>query len=525
MARSRMTHAAHNGMVSPLASSTRPVALSAHFIVVHAAVSSATVRSSSVTHPTFSAQRPADEGASLPPPSNTRWWIMISVMALLIGTLAFAATRGDTGDAGDEVGTTPVVTTTTVLAATTTTNPDESDPAATSTSTSTDDDDADNPAGSTSTDRPSTGAEPAGDTTTTTLVTTTTLTESAQRDRDIELLVSFVEGLRGQPFDDEPNIVFLDNREFQDRYAEITEESQSQATQRLETMETVLASLRFFSPGLDIADQLANQEAQGVLGMYDPESSELIVRGTALTPAVKSVVVHELQHAWRDQHSDLAQSQRFSIEDESVLAWSALVEGDAVLSEVVWANGLSDEDFDALLQSQLSIEGSNDSTGIPDIMVTLAQFPYAQGYDFAEWIAVDQGLESLDGVFENPPMSTEHILHPQRYLDGDDPVEVDPPEVVGTTISQGVLGEFILEQMLAQVLPTRTAEQAADGWGGDWYVTYSRADRICTRIGLVVDSGRDVEQLNDALQTWVDANPGTRFTLDEGEFQIDSCAQ
>ncbi|MBP8180468.1 MAG: hypothetical protein KAZ88_05700 [Acidimicrobiia bacterium] len=472
-----------------------------------------------MTHPSFSYSRAADEGASLPPPSNLRWWIMIGATALVIGLLAFLATRG--GSDNGSVATAASSTTTTSEArsvssakASTTTDA-RSGGSDTGTGTSGD-------ALSPST---SSNSESDAETTTTALLTTTTLPEERQRDKDLASLVSFVEGLRGQPFRTDPDIVFLDNRQFQDRYNAIVAVSAEQTKEQLETIETVLASLRFFSPGLNIADQIVAQESDDVLGIYDPESGDLIIRGNTLTPAVKSVVVHELQHAWRDQHSDLSQSERFSIEDESVLAWSSLVEGDAVLSEVVWANGLTDEQFDELLQSQLSIEGADPSSGIPEIMVGFAQFPYAEGYDFTEWIAVNEGLESLDGVFENPPLSTEHILHPQTYLDGDDPVEVDPPKADGTVVSEGVLGEYIVQQMLALVVPSRVAEQAAAGWGGDWYVSYRKGKQVCTRINLVFDSGRDVEEFNDAIETWTQANPGTSFKLDDGIFELSSCTQ
>ena len=472
-----------------------------------------------MTHPSFSYSRAADEGASLPPPSNLRWWIMIGVMALVIGLLAFVATRG--GSDGASIATSPSSTTTTSEARSVST-----EKASTTSDTRGGGSNADRGgAGSATSSTRSSDSKTDADTTTTTSLTTTTLTEERQRDKDLTSLVSFVEGLRGQPFTTEPDIVFLDNRQFQDRYNTIVAVSAERTKEQLATIETVLASLRFFSPGLNIADQIAGQQSDDVLGIYDPESGELIIRGDKLTPAVKSVVVHELQHAWRDQHSDLGQSERFSIEDESVLAWSSLVEGDAVLSEVVWANGLTDEQFEELLQSQLSIEGADPSSGIPEIMIQFAQFPYAEGYDFAEWIAVNEGLESLDGVFDNPPLSTEHILHPQTYIDGDDPVEVDPPKADGAIVSEGVLGEYIIQQMLALVVPTRVAEQAAAGWGGDWYVSYRKGKQVCTRINLVFDSGRDVEEFNDAIETWTQANPGTSFKLDDGIFELSSCTQ
>jgi len=67
----------------------------------------------------------------------------------------------------------------------------------------------------------------------------------------------------------------------------------------------------------------------GVVGFYDPETKQLVVRGTDTTPFTRRVLAHELTHALDDQHFDLNRQQLDKADDETGFGFSALVEGNA----------------------------------------------------------------------------------------------------------------------------------------------------------------------------------------------------
>jgi hypothetical protein len=112
-------------------------------------------------------------------------------------------------------------------------------------------------------------------------------------------------------------------------------------------------------------------------------------------------------------------------------------------------------------------------------MDTLIKSPYQIGLDFAEAVYSAQGWEGLSALYTNPPRSTEQILHPEKYLAGEEPtgiITTDLAEILGedwTPFFKGPLGEWKTYLMLAHNpnpllrLEEETALRAADGWNGD----------------------------------------------------------
>ncbi|MBI4878500.1 MAG: hypothetical protein HY812_02415 [Planctomycetes bacterium] len=77
-------------------------------------------------------------------------------------------------------------------------------------------------------------------------------------------------------------------------------------------------------------------------------------------------------------------------------------------------------------------------------------------------------------VYEDPPRSSEHLLHPERYLDqGDPPLSIEAGARHGligpgfTVLRSEAAGEFGLLNALEGALLPGDAASAAEGWGGD----------------------------------------------------------
>ena len=93
----------------------------------------------------------------------------------------------------------------------------------------------------------------------------------------------------------------------------------------------------------------------------------------------------------------------------------------------------------------------------------------------ADWDAVND-------VYSNLPQSTEQIIHPEKYLEQDEPQDVTLPDLetaLGGTWSQldtDVFGELYMRLYLEAFINTDQATIAAEGWDGDRYVYLKDAE-------------------------------------------------
>ena len=81
--------------------------------------------------------------------------------------------------------------------------------------------------------------------------------------------------------------------------------------------------------------------------------------------------------------------------------------------------------------------------------------------------------EAVDDAYRNPPVSTEQILHPQKFrAEPDHPTLVEfgdlEPGEGWRELGQNVLGEFQIRVMLRR----QRGEVAAEGWDGDRYAVF-----------------------------------------------------
>jgi hypothetical protein len=98
-------------------------------------------------------------------------------------------------------------------------------------------------------------------------------------------------------------------------------------------------------------------------------------------------------------------------------------------------------------------------------------FPYLAGADFVRWFR----RSHPDTVPFGPwlPQSTEQVLHPDRYRDGDQPVALAFPSSADV-IYQDDLGEFETRVLLTELTGDESVGMAgAMGWAGDRYAVLS----------------------------------------------------
>jgi hypothetical protein len=326
-------------------------------------------------------------------------------------------------------------------------------------------------------------------------------------DATLAELAAFVERERGLEFREPVRVELLDDAPFEARLLEDFEEDRDELTDDAEE----LIALGFVDRGTDLAAELRTLLGVGVLGFYDPETDELVVRGAELTPYTRQTVVHELTHALDDQWFDLDRPEYDDRADEVSFGFTVVVEGSATRVETAYEASLTPDERAELRREEAAFARDADVSGIPLILLQLISAPYELGEDFVDELVTTGGDEALAEALGEPPTTSEQVLEFDAYETREPPRSVAPPPVEGEQIGEGVFGQLMLEFLLDPVLGMGRSAQVAEGWAGDWYVSWREGDRSCVRIDLAGETDRALVELEAALRAWARTVPDARI--------------
>jgi len=249
-----------------------------------------------------------------------------------------------------------------------------------------------------------------------------------------------------------------------------------QAQGEMRTSATLLDLMDLIEPEVDLAKLLTDLQAEQVGGFYDIEGKAFYLLDRAeLTAADEMIMAHEYTHALQDQRFNLKTLNDDSLDADQRLAFRAFIEGDATLSMVLYAE--EHVPLYDLLESLTQVGGvkSDVLDASPAFIREMQLFPYRDGLQFTITLYQTGQWEAVNKAYANPPRSTEQILHPERYRQGDAPAVISLPDLA-TTLGSGwaqvksdVLGELGLRLTLAEYIGPTAAALAAEGWSGDRY--------------------------------------------------------
>lgn len=253
--------------------------------------------------------------------------------------------------------------------------------------------------------------------------------------------------------------------------------------------ERVLVIFGLIEPGTDVGQLQVDLLGEQVAGYYDPETAEMVVvsEGTSdeISATNEITFAHETVHALQDQHFDLmsVQGDIDALSDDEYLAVNAIIEGDATVSEIEYL--IENPGLILGLQAELSDFDTSLLDDAPEFYSATLLFPYTQGSEFVTEIYEEGGWDAVNALYENVPLSTEQILHPEKYLEGEAPIDVtvnDPIPALGdewAILDVNTFGEFIMDVFLNNGngdISGREASEATEGWGGDEYVVVGSDD-------------------------------------------------
>jgi len=342
--------------------------------------------------------------------------------------------------------------------------------------------------------------------------------------RRVERIARRIERIRGLGFDEVPRVEVVRAEQVR-RFALGRFDSEYPRERQLRD-EEALKLLGLLAPDDRIRDIVAKVFSEKVAGFYDPKSDRLSVVGGGLRGFEAEITLaHELVHALEDQRFELDLTDTATFADDRLEAEQALIEGTATVAMSDYAIGnLAGGGAPAgdrrLVIKQLASAGIGDIPGLPPYVQASLIFPYAAGAAFVDRLERRGGWGAVDRALEDPPVSTEQVIHPRAYLDDVRPaaVRLSVGDRLGAgwrRVSASAFGEFDTSLLLQIASSEAVSERAADGWAGGRAELWRRgrlddercaapcAERDVLVLGWRFDDAAQAAEFRRAAERWL----------------------
>jgi len=284
----------------------------------------------------------------------------------------------------------------------------------------------------------------------------------------------------------------------------------------------------FIGPDDDYEELYLDFASRALIGFYHPARDTLwLVDGGDLAfnsfdATLRSTVAHEFVHALQDSKFDLPPLlERASGDLDWSLALSAVIEGDAVHYERLWAQ-------EHLTSSDVSGTPVRGVTGgsIPAAIERELRWPYEGGLDWVSLLGKTGGNRMTDEVLGGSRITTAEILHPELRSSGWRPRDTQLPDLspaLGSgwrQVGGGTFGEFRLRNLLQLHVGGLPAVAAAAGWNGDRFAVYTEGERSVAVLFFEF-IGAEGQEFHSAMTDWLRAagammQPESVGTLPDG---------
>src|SRR5215475_5146905 len=355
----------------------------------------------------------------------------------------------------------------------------------------------------------------------------------------IEALYSRLSNVRGLKFVNEVPIVMETGQRMAD-YID-NEVRQNMGKKTLEDVSLAYAKLGLLPRGVDLRANLLSFYSSKTLAFYDSRAKRVVLRGDAHshsdTPVLgevdEKVIVHELTHALQDQHFSVGSKLRALDNGDKALALRSIAEGDAVLTEYAYSfGGLNDWLSSYIRQVCNPAMEETILPGTPALIRDKLLFQYRAGAIFLSHFLGKNGWFPINLIYEYPPLSTEQILHPEKYSAAPDPpTRITLKNLSGLfssewrEIENDTLGELMVHCLFEQFLDPAGAAAVASGWDGDRLVAYRNGEEVAFVWATFWDSRKDADEFYEKYQEIRPMKNGTaavdsRFYIEERDRSV-----
>ncbi|HYF39504.1 MAG TPA: hypothetical protein VD930_07460 [Gemmatimonadales bacterium] len=305
---------------------------------------------------------------------------------------------------------------------------------------------------------------------------------------------------------------------------------------KLEGLETAYRLFGLLPDSLDLRPMLLELYSEQVAGYYDPDSAMLFGVSGADPTQLRVVVAHEMVHALQGERMNLDSILSDKSNNDRLAAAQSILEGQATLAGMKalfppGADPTQDPEFWKEYGAQ--IRGGQAAMPVfgraPLVVREALIFPYLAGAEFMHWWETSPFRDSVP-YGPRLPVSTEQVLHPERYAKRDVPVSLAFPSAPDV-LYEDVLGESEIRVLMARLTGANEVRvRSPVGWGGDryrvsrsaagpalvWYVVWDEqraADSFVHLYGekLRTTTRKGYRSAVDNLE--VDGRPATRYVL------------
>ena len=282
-------------------------------------------------------------------------------------------------------------------------------------------------------------------------------------------------------------------------------------------------------------EALRSATGQSTAGFYVPAEDHIrIITDSPENPTIdNATLVHELTHALQDQQGDLGEQITATETQDAGLATDGVVEGEANYIEQQYTERCGVE-WDCVETPSSESGGAQEPPNL-GILLTLLQ-PYSDGPVYIDYLLDQGGWDAVDAAFEDPPTSTEQIIH----LKDEEPVPIDyrdrarngwetfPNQGVDGSDTVGEASMYVMFWYQARTARAQTVSPGSvvettspldmynydatpsAGWGNDRVFPYHKGTGEDAQYGYVWvtewDTERDAAQFHNAYRAILKAH-------------------
>ena len=321
-----------------------------------------------------------------------------------------------------------------------------------------------------------------------------------------------------------------------DEFRELISDAYEGRRDKIEGDQLLYETLGLMGSSVSLYDILLTFSTEGTFGWFDLEDERqyVVLDSEELTLTHERSYVNEYVNHLQAVNFDIrAKYNATEGNDDARLALLGLLEGDAGISEYIYTSEhfTPDEQESSILQPNATFREALNMA--PYIAIRTFVFPFAEGLDFAvQLFQAAGGWGAINQALENPPASTEQVLHLDKYAAGEMPIEIEMPDVgwvLGdewSHVRTGVLGELFIMAWLETDFSPQATSIAAAGWGGDAYSLFEGPDgQGVLVLATVWDSEQDAEEFFVTMQQHAEARSGvgwedSAITLDAATLSL-----
>lgn len=247
----------------------------------------------------------------------------------------------------------------------------------------------------------------------------------------------------------------------------------------LRAEELTLKKFGFVPADFDLAKNTVDLLTEQAAAFYDFNKKKLFITEATAGDSPEPVLAHELAHALADQNFNLARyTKQGRKSDDGSTARLAVMEGQAtwLMSEyLARRNGRTLKGSPELAATMAKLSDSSGGQypvfeNEPLYLRETLTFPYTAGMMFQDAVFERDGNSGFGEVFQHAPLSTQQVIHPEKYFSNEkptDPAAPDPKLPKGYKgLIGGSLGELEHSILIEQYLSKKISQEVSPHWRG-----------------------------------------------------------